>query len=236
MGDDDAALLRLWREKRGEAEPVDLSGNLIVQLGAVTEELNRRWYEANTGQFITDVQKHIRHPGLRWMGATLDGRVEASGAVFEAKFMLPWSFSEEPLPRSICRSCSRYFGRKILADRATKEQVNSDNARLKSQLSAVLCDQLLGELKEVNSVDAAAIWARRILPAKNSLNVADARQLENAFQAKLAALELRVDNAEPQPSPFGSIRNPATSLKRKGPELTGTSTIERIEKKRSCPC
>jgi len=29
------------------------------------------------------------------MAATLDGRVEASGAVFEAKFMLPWAFSEE---------------------------------------------------------------------------------------------------------------------------------------------
>jgi predicted phage-related endonuclease len=95
MGDDEAALLRLWREKRGEAEPEDLSGNLIVQLGAVTEELNRRWYEANTGQVITDVQAHIRHPGLNWMGATLDGRVQAIGAVFEAKFMLPWSFSEE---------------------------------------------------------------------------------------------------------------------------------------------
>src|SRR5271156_1358792 len=77
MGDDEAALLRLWREKRGEAEPRDLSGNLIVQLGAVTEQLNRRWYEANTGQLITDVQKHIRHPGLQWMGATLDGRLEA---------------------------------------------------------------------------------------------------------------------------------------------------------------
>jgi predicted phage-related endonuclease len=95
MGKDEATLLRLWREKRGEAKPVDLSGNLIVQLGIVTEELNRHWYEANTGQVITDVQKHVRHPGLRWMGATLDGRVEASGAVFEAKFMLPWSFSEE---------------------------------------------------------------------------------------------------------------------------------------------
>jgi predicted phage-related endonuclease len=95
MGEDKVALLRLWREKRGEAEPEDLSGNLIVQLGAVTEQLNRRWYEANTGQGITDVQKHIRHSGLRWMAATLDGRVEASGAVFEAKFMLPWSFSEE---------------------------------------------------------------------------------------------------------------------------------------------
>ena len=95
MGEDEAALLHLWREKRGEAQPEDLSGNLIVQLGAVTEELNRRWYETNTGQVITDVQKHVRHPGLGWMAATLDGRVEASGAVFEAKFMLPWLFSDE---------------------------------------------------------------------------------------------------------------------------------------------
>ena len=95
MGDDEAALLRLWREKRGEAEPANLSGNLIVQLGVVTEELNRRWYEANTGEVLTDVQLHVRHPALRWMAATLDGRVEGTGAVFEAKFMLPWSFSEE---------------------------------------------------------------------------------------------------------------------------------------------
>jgi hypothetical protein len=49
MGDDGAALLRRWREKRGEVQPEDLSGNLIVQLGVVTEDLNRRWYEANTG-------------------------------------------------------------------------------------------------------------------------------------------------------------------------------------------
>ena len=60
MGDDEEALLRLWREKRGEVEPKDLSGNLTVKLGAVTEDLNRRWYEANTGQAITDVQRKIR--------------------------------------------------------------------------------------------------------------------------------------------------------------------------------
>jgi predicted phage-related endonuclease len=95
MGIDEAALLRLWREKRGEIEPEDLSGNLIVQLGLATEDLNRRWYEANTGQVITEAQTHVRHPGLRWMGATLDGRLQASGVVYEAKFMLPWSFSEE---------------------------------------------------------------------------------------------------------------------------------------------
>ncbi len=95
MGDDEDALLRLWREKRGEVEPEDLSGNLLVQLGLATEALNRRWYEANTGRVVTDIQRHIRHPNLRWMGATLDGRIESSGAVFESKFMLPWSFSEE---------------------------------------------------------------------------------------------------------------------------------------------
>jgi len=88
MGDDEAALLRLWREKRAEIEPEDLSGNLVVQLGLATEELNRRWYQTNTGQMLTDVQRRIRHPVLRWMA-------EATGAVFEAKFMLPWSFSEE---------------------------------------------------------------------------------------------------------------------------------------------
>ena len=51
MGDDEAALLRLWREKRGEIEPEDLSGNLLVQLGVVTEGLNRAWYQANTGKW-----------------------------------------------------------------------------------------------------------------------------------------------------------------------------------------
>ena len=40
MGDDLPALFRLWREKRGEAEPDDLSENLIVQLGTATEDLN----------------------------------------------------------------------------------------------------------------------------------------------------------------------------------------------------
>ena len=95
MGSDEQALTRLWREKRGEIEPRDLSGNLVVQLGLATEELNRRWYETSTGQVITDIQKRVRHPALHWMGATLDGRLEGSDAVFEAKFMLPWSFSEE---------------------------------------------------------------------------------------------------------------------------------------------
>ena len=95
MGHDEAALIRLWREKRGDVEPEDLSDNLIVQLGVVTEAFNRHWYERNTGQTIECIQHRLVHPVLRWMGATLDGLIVGSGAVFEAKFMLPWSFSEE---------------------------------------------------------------------------------------------------------------------------------------------
>src|SRR3974377_1784972 len=95
MGNDEARLLRLWREKRGEVEPEDLSQDLIVQLGSITEELNRTWYERSSGNAVEDVQRRVRHPIHKWMCATLDGRVRQPGAVFEDKFVLPWNFSEE---------------------------------------------------------------------------------------------------------------------------------------------
>ena len=95
MSPDEAALIRLWKEKRGEAEPENLGDNLIVQLGVATETLNRNWYERNTERSVTDVQRRVQHPVHRYLAATLDGFVNALDAVFEAKFMLPWSFSEE---------------------------------------------------------------------------------------------------------------------------------------------
>src|SRR3954471_18963210 len=95
LGTDENGLIRLWREKRGEVEPEDLSGNLLVQFGCATEELNRRWFTRETGRELGEVQRFVRHPTLDWMGATLDGMVETESAVFEAKFMLPWNFAED---------------------------------------------------------------------------------------------------------------------------------------------
>jgi predicted phage-related endonuclease len=95
MGTDEGKLVRLWREKRGDVEPEDLSKQLVVQLGNITEDLNRTWYERNSGNLVGEVQRHVRHPVHKWMAATLDGRVQQTGEVFEAKFMLPWNFSEE---------------------------------------------------------------------------------------------------------------------------------------------
>jgi hypothetical protein len=66
MGDDQASLLRLWREKRGEIEPEDLSGNLIVQLGVVTESALVR------GQYgLGDYGRPAANPPS---GAAVDGR------------------------------------------------------------------------------------------------------------------------------------------------------------------
>ena len=95
---------------------------------------------------------------------------------------------EKPRPNGGNRGGRKYWGqKKMLANRDANEV--STNPRLKAQLSAVLRDQLMSELKDVKSVKDATLWARRILPAKNSLNVADARQIEDAFQAKLAVVQ-----------------------------------------------
>jgi hypothetical protein len=51
-------------------------------------------YERNTGHAVTAVQTRVKHPVLSFLAATLDGMVTETGAVYEAKFMLPWSFSE----------------------------------------------------------------------------------------------------------------------------------------------
>lgn len=77
-------LIRLWHEKRGEAEPEDLSDVLAVQMGSFTEALNVAWFEKQTGLAVTrrgDVAM-LDNAGLP-MACTLDGWVD--GAVFEAK-------------------------------------------------------------------------------------------------------------------------------------------------------
>src|SRR5829696_9118027 len=75
LGTDENALIRLWKEKRGEIEPEDLSGNLLVQFGCATEDLNRRWFQRETalGRGPTlhprsPPRVDGRHPGRRRRG------------------------------------------------------------------------------------------------------------------------------------------------------------------------
>jgi hypothetical protein len=45
MGSDEANLIRLWREKRSEIEPEDLSENLIVQQSALVRAQHRALHQ-----------------------------------------------------------------------------------------------------------------------------------------------------------------------------------------------
>ncbi|MDH2404334.1 YqaJ viral recombinase family protein [Bradyrhizobium sp. SSUT18] len=94
MGGDQDRLIRLWREKRGEALPLDLSNDLIVQLGSITEHLNRKLYERTSGHTVQDVRRTVRHPIHKWMRADVNGRVRDTGAVFRASFLPSGHFSE----------------------------------------------------------------------------------------------------------------------------------------------
>jgi hypothetical protein len=96
------------------------------------------------------------------------------------------------------------FARNIRADPSGKPLSTFANRALTGQLTAVLRNQLLDQLNEIDSPESAAVWARRILPAKNSLNADDAQQLEDAFQAKLAWLNDAIGHKETTSPPVRS--------------------------------
>jgi hypothetical protein len=59
---------------------------------------------------------------------------------------------------------------------------------LGEQLSASLRESLIEQIAAINSADEAAAWAHRSLPAKNTLTEADAKTVEQRFQARLSEI------------------------------------------------
>ena len=95
----------------------------------------------------------------------------------------------------------------------------------------MLRDQLMNELKDMKSAEDATIWARRILPAKNALNSADARQVEDAFQARLAAVEGATSGPDGH-APAASNAQPAEGSIRKWPASIDKSHLPYPEPRR----
>jgi predicted phage-related endonuclease len=98
MSGDQRAIEALWAEKRGEAQPVDLSDVLLIALGNITEPLNADWFEHETGLYVTDEQKKVFYPEWELAHSTLDGLVRESPdsdpiGIIECKFMLPFNFT-----------------------------------------------------------------------------------------------------------------------------------------------
>ena len=120
----------------------------------------------------------------------------------------------------------RPFHRRALAASLSAKPI------LEAEASAVLCRQLLIELAEIASAEQAASWAQRILGAKNSLTAADARQVEDAFRARMATLESAADVGDVSSSPAISALQPSSSLKRQPVEPVGTAIADGIDKSR----
>lgn len=97
-GDSDK-IHRLWLEKRGDAEPEDLSSVLQVMLGCWTEHFNRQWFERLTNNVIVDIGRTVTCSRHSWRRCTLDGVVEGSSAIFEAKHTNAFSRPEDVLER-----------------------------------------------------------------------------------------------------------------------------------------
>ena len=72
--------------------------------------------------------------------------------------------------------------------RSGQQKVVNSARTLEPKASEVLRDQLIAQLKALNSAEEAAAWAHQVLPSKDSLVLADAKQVELAFQLKLSAL------------------------------------------------
>lgn len=96
---DDSRIIALWREKRGEVQPEDLTSLLPVMLGSWTEPFNRQWYERASGEQVRAVGARLICPKYDWRRCTVDGLIESSGAVWEAKHTSAFAKAEEVLER-----------------------------------------------------------------------------------------------------------------------------------------
>ena len=96
LGADEGALIELWQKKRGELGcDTSACDDLGAHLSFATKNLNRHWYERNSGRKVVTVRRQIRHSAIPWMVASLDGMIEGTGAIFEAKFILSRASTEE---------------------------------------------------------------------------------------------------------------------------------------------
>ena len=99
LSGDAARVRQLWLEKRGEAVAPDLSSNLAVALGSWTESFNRQWFEKVSGQLVSKIQLSLVCPKHVWRRCTLDGFLEDSSAIWEAKHTGGFGRPEEIVDR-----------------------------------------------------------------------------------------------------------------------------------------
>jgi hypothetical protein len=113
----------------------------------------------------------------------------------------------------------------VTVGRKGKIGLNSNRPILGPEASAELRDRLIAELNDLTSGDDAAIWAHRSLGEKNKLTAADARQVEETFQARLA--NLATDDAELRQTPEAQRLTPHSRNAQKPKDRARSNTIDK---------
>jgi hypothetical protein len=102
--------------------------------------------------------------------------------------------------------------------------------------SAAVRDQLDAELEGIGSAEEAATWAHRVLGAKGSLTAADAKEIESAFQVKLAtfnsAADTNLDTRPPEKSAVASVPRRRSRARRNHSEGVDKSQLAHPEPRR----
>jgi hypothetical protein len=100
----------------------------------------------------------------------------------------PAAGAEKPAAKKLggLNCCREHATQRVRGGGGAKAASGRPKLSLNADASAALRDQLVAELKNLNSADEAANWAHRVLGAKNSLATADAACIEQAFQATLS--------------------------------------------------
>jgi hypothetical protein len=132
------------------------------------------------------------------------------------------------------------FGHRPSAKPSAEPTPPIGDSGLRRKLSTVLRDQLLRDVENLTSAGGAAVWARRILPAKNTLHEADARQVEEAFETKLTAINGQSNSASvgegldvPQASPTdGDVSAPGLATAGQIAEAIDKSELAHPEPRR----
>jgi ERF superfamily len=145
------------------------------------------------------------------------------------------SGAERPVPQKNGRlnGGHGHSTQRFPSGRGAKAVSSPSGPSLGTEASAVLRDQFAAELKGIGSAEDAANWAHRVLSAKNSLTAGDARQIEDAFQVRLAKFGTDAEIGDTPSSPVLSEPQPPSSVERPPPvEPAGATLTNRIDKSR----
>jgi len=90
----------LWQVKTDRAESEDLTHNLPVQLGIITEDFNLSWFEKETGKIVCAHQKeYIQTIGTVPAKGTIDGGIKEERNIIEAKHTNAFTNMDEQIGR-----------------------------------------------------------------------------------------------------------------------------------------